>query len=124
MCSPLLARELLPLPASHRDLPVGAMRCACPKGGGSWALVALVPCGAPYGVINVRRSGGPSGRAAVPQGLALEQGGRLAAKHAPVRGKPGREKSGADCLRNESGCRRRRLPCREESVEDFDRACP
>ncbi len=45
------------VPASHRDLPMGAMRCACPGPWASWALVALVPCGAPYGLVNVRRSG-------------------------------------------------------------------
>src|SRR6266545_709758 len=93
-------------------------------GRASWALVALVPCGAPYGVVNEQQVRGPSGRAVVPQGLALEQGGRL---------RPSTRRSGASrkgrnpqqivCGMDRIG-RRRRLPCRKESVEDLDRACP
>lgn len=82
----------------------------------SWALVALVPCGAPYGLVNVPGQG-PSGWA-----VALARPGRTCRGTSRAgRVQAGRAKSGAGCLRNESNCRRRRHPRREEPVEDFAR---
>jgi hypothetical protein len=49
-----------PIPG-HRDLPMGAIRCACPRSA-SWALVALVPCGAPYRPVKEPGQGRAGGR--------------------------------------------------------------
>ena len=100
-CSPLVAQNRLAVPARPRDLPGRAMRCACPgPGRASWALVALVPCGAPYGLVNEPgqgRAGGRWSRRASPWNKAAACGQARAGQ-----GQAGREKSGADCLRNAS----------------------
>ena len=67
------------------------MGAGCPRA--VWR--SLWSCQRAAGQGSERAGGGPAG-------LRLGTRRPLAAKHAPVRGKPEREKSGADCLRNES----------------------
>ena len=67
------------------------MGAGCPRA--VWR--SLWTCQRAAGQGSERAGGGPAG----PR---LGTRRPLAAKHAPVRGKPGREKSGADCLRNGS----------------------